>query len=184
MKKKIIIPIIIIAVIVIGFSYLKLSKPSDGFVEKNISQNEAIAFLNDLSIDKSLLANEGVKREVYNDMDFPSDGERYVILKLNDSALGSLTDTYKINREKDSEGKVALLKEVSKDEALRKLDDYSDEDELLKMIRSDFTSKNGHFFVKEVASMPEDKDDEDDYDNHYILFLDDENTLYAYNMMS
>lgn len=149
MKNKMIIPIVIIlTVVVIGFSYFKPKKTTKGFVEKSISQNEAIQFLNYIDLEKSVLPSDSIKREVYNDMGIPSDGERYIVLKLKDGSLKNLTNTYNINREKDSEGNLVLLKEISKDEALKKLEDYSNNDKLLKMINSDFNSKKGNYFIK------------------------------------
>lgn len=177
-KKKIALVFLLIILSILGIYFFKnivpgLKNSEDVFVSKNISENETKEILKSIKLDVDFNKSE----EVYNSLNFPPDGYKYIIIKTNESITKKFHDIYSNNEISEKiKDKKLKYKEIDQDEAIHILEEHCSEKKLLKLVEKDFNNKDTAFGMMEVNNSGEDSSL---FDETYIISCRG-NTIYIF----
>lgn len=177
-KKKNALFFLLIILSILGIYFFKnivpgLKSSEDVFVSKNISENETKEILKSIKLDVDFNKSE----EVYNSLNFPPDGYKYIIIKTNESITKKFHDIYSNNEISEKiKDKKLKYKEIDQDEAIHILEEHCSEKKLLKLVEKDFNNKDTAFGMMEVNNYVKDSSL---FDETYIISCRG-NTIYIF----
>ncbi len=179
MKKRVLSILLAVFIIAGGGILLRYKNPqilennSELFKSKQLSSEETKKILKSVNLDIDFKKAE----ELYNDIDFPSDGYRYVTIESNKRITDDFIKMYDQGKKEKIENKIVRYKKIDRNEAIKLLKQHCSNKELLNLIKKNFYKKGSFYGVMEINNLGESSNI---YDEIYIISCLDAK-LYIFN---
>ena len=146
------------------------------FTDKVLSSAETEKILKEVKLDIDFKES----KELYNDMAFPSDGNRFFTINSNKNIRDNFEKVYNSGKEEKIGDKKIRYREINRAEAIKQINDLSSNKKFAQFAEKYFDKDGMDYGIMEINNLG---DNSDLYDEIYIICCTDSELSIFYNKM-